>query len=333
MKKQPLVSVVIPIYNVEAFVKRCVDSILKQTYQNIQIILVDDGSTDSSGDIIQQYKDRAIIVKQKNKGLSAARNAGVSYANGKYLMYVDSDDYLNSDAVATLVERMELTSSDICCFRAYTKDKNGRLYNIGNDFTVSNICNNYDIVRDALLGINIKTTVTSKMYLLSIIRENNITFLDGVINEDYIYMSQVVLYVKKASFINTPFYYVERRPSSISRSFKDINITTIVHHYKYLREIYAKSGKLEQFERFLYCQYLIANLFALYTIAYNINKFSSFLHFYHLIDKEEFNRKTAKSTLLLKGRLYPILYSIYRIPILFYITVKIAKKSGLMSYV
>ena len=82
MKKQPLVSVVIPIYNVEAFVKRCVDSILKQTYQNIQIILVDDGSTDSSGDIIQQYKDRAIIVKQKNKGVSAARNAGVSYANG-----------------------------------------------------------------------------------------------------------------------------------------------------------------------------------------------------------------------------------------------------------
>jgi len=331
--RQPLVSVVVPIYNVEKYIERCINSILSQSYKNIQLILVDDGSTDNSGKIIEKYNNRAIIIHQHNLGQSAARNTGVSYATGKYLMYVDSDDYISQGTILTLVKKMETSSYDMCCFRGYSKDNRGQLYNIGRDFSVSEFDKNSDIVKDGLLGKNIKTSVCSKIFLLSMIRDNNITFLEGVINEDYLYTNIVILYAQRVAFVNQPFYYVERRQNSTSRNFKDENITTIVHHYHYLLKVYSEHGKLDQFKEFLYCQYLIGNLFTLYTIAYNVKKYIDFLYFHNLVDKKDFYNRTAKSALLLKGKIYPIIYSLCKFPKLFYITVKVAKIFGLKSYV
>lgn len=96
--EKKLISVIVPVYNVEAYLERCVDSILKQTYKELEIILVDDGATDSSGELCDQLAkkdDRIIVIHKKNGGLSDARNAGIDASRGEYLSFIDSDDFIH----------------------------------------------------------------------------------------------------------------------------------------------------------------------------------------------------------------------------------------------
>ena len=122
MKNNPVVSVIIPVYNVEKYLEECIDSVLAQTYQNIEIILVDDGSTDSSGLICDRYAEKNTnisVIHQKNSGLSAARNSGLNKANGDYIYFLDSDDYISADAIEKLFSIAENDKSDIVFFDAY----------------------------------------------------------------------------------------------------------------------------------------------------------------------------------------------------------------------
>lgn len=117
MKQKPLISVVVPVYNVEKYLKKCLDSIIGQTYKNLEIILVDDGSTDESGAICDVYKEkdsRIRVVHQKNQGLSGARNTGINIANGELLGFVDSDDYITENMYERLLEVLLKNDADIC---------------------------------------------------------------------------------------------------------------------------------------------------------------------------------------------------------------------------
>ena len=110
MQNDTLISVIIPVYNVENYLAQSVESILKQSFENFEIILVDDGSTDSSGRICDEYvekDERIAAIHQKNGGLSAARNSGLSEAEGKYVYFLDSDDYIANNTLETLVEIAE----------------------------------------------------------------------------------------------------------------------------------------------------------------------------------------------------------------------------------
>ena len=114
--EKKLISVIVPVYNVEAYLERCVDSILKQTYKELEIILVDDGSPDNCGKIcdkLAERDDRIRIIHKKNGGLSSARNAGIEIANGEYIGFVDSDDYLNPHMIEKMVNEAIRTNSDI----------------------------------------------------------------------------------------------------------------------------------------------------------------------------------------------------------------------------
>ena len=117
--KEPLVSVIVPVYNVEKYLKRCVDSIIGQSYKNLEIILVDDGSTDESGKICDRYAEkdgRINVMRQKNAGLSVARNKGILRAKGDYVMLVDSDDWVSKKCISFLVRcAMENKSDIITC--------------------------------------------------------------------------------------------------------------------------------------------------------------------------------------------------------------------------
>ena len=113
---EKLISVIVPVYNVEEYVEKCVLSIINQTYKNLEIILVDDGSTDNSGKICDEIaiKDNRIkVIHKKNGGLSDARNVGIDIAKGDYLGFVDSDDYIDPDMYSILLNNMNLTFSDI----------------------------------------------------------------------------------------------------------------------------------------------------------------------------------------------------------------------------
>lgn len=113
---EALISVIIPIYNVETYLKRCVDGILGQTYRNLEVILVDDESPDGCGAICDAYAEkdaRVVVIHQKNAGLSGARNAGIDIARGDYLVFVDSDDYVTEDFIVRLYEALVSTGSDL----------------------------------------------------------------------------------------------------------------------------------------------------------------------------------------------------------------------------
>ena len=123
MEQQELISVIIPVYNVEKYLRECIDSVLNQSYQNLEIILVDDGSTDSSGEICDEYEKQDIrirVIHQKNQGLSGARNTGFQNANGEYVYFLDSDDWIVPEAIKCLVKRAEEESADVVFFEAFS---------------------------------------------------------------------------------------------------------------------------------------------------------------------------------------------------------------------
>lgn len=134
-----LISVIVPVYNVERYLRRCVDSILHQTYRNLEVLLVDDGSTDASGAICDEYaaqEERVTAVHQKNGGLSAARNAGLERAQGTYLCFVDSDDFLDSRMLETLCCDLQEKDADVAVvgFRTFEREEGacpGRTHRTG----------------------------------------------------------------------------------------------------------------------------------------------------------------------------------------------------------
>lgn len=131
----PLISVIIPIYNVEKYVKRCLDSVLNQTYCHLEVILVDDGSTDSSGKICDEYKKmdtRIRVIHKSNEGVSSARNLGIEVANGEYIAFIDSDDAMEKDCIEYLYRLIQENhcSLSICSYRIRFEGKN-KYHNTG----------------------------------------------------------------------------------------------------------------------------------------------------------------------------------------------------------
>lgn len=127
-KNSALISVIIPVYNVESYLSRCVDSVVRQTYKYLEIILVDDGSTDSSGEMCDTYEkidDRVKVIHKNNGGLSSARNSGLQIAQGDYIGFVDSDDYIAEDMYEILLAYM-FDDVDITCCGNYNVSSNGR---------------------------------------------------------------------------------------------------------------------------------------------------------------------------------------------------------------
>lgn len=146
LELQPLVSIIIPVYNVEKYLKDCVDSVRNQTYTNLEIILVDDGSPDRCGQMCDQYAAedaRIIAIHQENGGVASARNAALCVAQGEYVFLVDSDDTITEDAIAHMVALSLQCSADMVCAASYSTDENGRvLQEVNNEGSVGTLVMN-----------------------------------------------------------------------------------------------------------------------------------------------------------------------------------------------
>lgn len=327
--KNPLVSIIVPVYNVEQYIRRCIDSILNQSYKNIELIIVDDGSTDSSPQIIKEYIDKAIIVTQQNKGQAAARNTGLYHATGAYLCFVDSDDYLLNDAIMSMLNTIQQTNADFVCGLAISTGKNETEIPVIHKFKRNTIIGNAEIIKDALLGYNIKTSVCAKLYDARLILNGNCKFIEGLINEDQIFTSALVLKANKVALLNRPVYYIEQRVTSISRNYKDENITVCHTNYEQLQIIF-KSHNKTGYDDYLKCQYITNVLYTLVSIAYN-TKFSTFSHFYSLLDASYFNPDFS-SHIKLKGAFISLIYRISQTPRFFYHLVRLSKLLGYTRY-
>ncbi len=329
---KPLISVIVPIYNVQDYVERCVDSIINQTYTNTEIILINDGSTDKSLERIKKYSDRCIIIDKKNGGLSSARNAGIEKATGKYIVFIDSDDYIEKNAFEILIRQIEFSQSDFCCFRFKTKDKTGKCHVPWKKYQIKQYTNQSEIIKDALIGKNIKISVCIKIYLRALITNNNLKFIEGTINEDAIFTAMIASCAQKVSFVNEPLYFVEQRNNSISRCYKNENITSYFNVLQNNITFYKNKGIYEKYFHYLLCQYTIGILYTLVSIAFNVSSYKKFLKFYSLLNKENYNNRLIQNSVKLKGFSYYILALLSRFPYMFFILMKILKKCGVKRY-
>lgn len=208
------VSVIVPIYNVEKFLEKCIDSILTQTYQNIEILLVDDGSSDRSGVMCDSYakKDSRIkVAHKKNGGLSDARNAGLDIATGDLIAFVDSDDWVEPEYIQVLYDSMKKTGSDISICSFYrVKGENRRLYQVQNQ---KEAYESKEALKLLLLEKRCPNYVWNKLYKKKIFA--SLRFPKGKIWEDIYIMGDAFYSADKISFTNVPLYNYVWRGNSI----------------------------------------------------------------------------------------------------------------------
>lgn len=209
-----MISVIVPIYKVEKYLKRCVNSLLAQSYSDFELILVDDGSPDNCGNICEEYaaKDKRIrVIHKENGGLSDARNAGLGIANGEYIAFVDSDDWVATNYLETLLKVIELTDSDICeCEVLKTTGEIEKYENSKEKYT------SYSSEKALELLICDKILhqyVWNKLYKRSCLK--GIPFAVGKINEDEFWTYQVFGNARRITKISNVLYYYFQRGSSI----------------------------------------------------------------------------------------------------------------------
>lgn len=246
-----LVTVIVPIYNSEQYLKRCLESLIKQTYQNIEIILVDDGSTDSSSEICDEYEkkeNRVTVYHNDNHGVSYSRNFGIDRAKGMYLLFVDSDDYIESNYVETLVNAIQKEKADlaICGIREILGDK----IRIRRPRAV--VTGSLD---DDYWGmIDFLCVPVSKIYLRDIVVQNNIKFpLELNYAEDEVFNFTYYQYVKNYTFIDKPLYVYDHHKNSLSdkRNLrKNRKIYSYVHKMK-LEKNFLDRSSIKKKERII----------------------------------------------------------------------------------
>ncbi|MBO7244457.1 MAG: glycosyltransferase [Alphaproteobacteria bacterium] len=238
---QPLISVIVPIYNVETYLKGCLESILHQTEPNFEAILVDDGSTDRSGLIADEYarKDpRFKVIHQENKGLSGARNTGLKVAEGIYVAFLDSDDYWHPEFLRVMSQTAQKERADLVVCKLQHTDK------FYHQMSVSHALPNFKIQRfykplDGFLeNKDLASNVCVKLHRREAIQ--NLFFKEGIYFEDVLFSTLEMSQIKYAVYVNVPLYYYFANPQSIMRSsFTDEKVEsyviTIFELYQYFK--------------------------------------------------------------------------------------------------
>ena len=215
MRNQPLVSIVVPIYNVDQYLDRCLKSIVNQTYKNLEIILIDDGSTDNSGnlcDMWQKNDERILVIHKENGGLSDARNAGMKRLTGEYVCFIDSDDWVDTHYVELLYKALFETDSDISeCDYLVTE---GTIISDNTDYEIC-VKSRHEAMKLHIDNAMFKQVVWNKLYKRSMI---NINFLKGKYHEDVFWTYQIINNADKLCHISAKLYYYFQRDNSIQGS-------------------------------------------------------------------------------------------------------------------
>ena len=245
------ISVIIPVYNVKDYLRECVDSVINQNYKNLEIILVDDGSTDGSEKICDEYKkndDRIIVIHKENGGLASARNKGMEVASGNYLFFIDSDDFIELSTIDELYKNSNSGTKDLVMCNYYWYDEHNKkeisivpFYNENNPKCI----------------VTAMPTATCKLIKKKLFTENNLKFLEGKYYEDNAIMPYVLSLVNDYSYIQKPFYYYRQRSGSILNKNKyDKKWEDIFDVLEYLSKKFTNDNFNEELE-YLYIEYLL----------------------------------------------------------------------------
>lgn len=284
-----MISVIVPVYNVEEYLPTCIESILNQTYKNIEIILVDDGSTDNSGKICDKYAKedaRCIVVHQPNKGVPEARNTGLKHATGEYISFIDGDDYIHPQMLEILYNEIKKDKFDFAMASHHTTSNNN-ITTTKIEKIDPLILNRTALMQGLYNKINLSEidfqVVWNKLYKRTLL--TNVRFKTTG-TEDTEFNNRIYLKTKTAIFINLPLYYWVQRPNSITH--QSLNPTFIDRANSYMLCLNEISK-----ENIQYRAYCLEKLYkTIINIRYHSQKTSSYNLVHHLIKK--IKRETIK---------------------------------------
>ena len=259
-------SIIIPVYNTKNYLPQCLDSILSQTNNNIEIICVNDGTTDSSLEILKKYQNQnenIQIINQKNKGAGAARNKGLACAKGKYVLFIDSDDWINQNLINTILDYTQTTNCDIFCFNGALFDNKKQKFNGETFFHPNNInpvlqkyslCSHKDfshIFYNNLSSVN-------KAYKREFLLKNNIRFPENIHFEDWIFHHETLFKTEKIAVIKEPLYYyrIGQPNSFVTKMKKNRSIFDLFQVLKQYKTI-LKDTNLYSYYQETYENYMV----------------------------------------------------------------------------
>lgn len=244
-----MISVIVPVYNVEKYLDKCVESIVNQTYKELEIILVDDGSTDNCPAMCDNWakKDNRIkVIHKENGGVSSARNIGLDNVTGEYIGFVDSDDYLEPNMYELLIENLTVTNSDISVCSTFLVNENNDIK--ADNIFESQVLNQEEAVK--FLSYKMNNSLWNKLFKKEAFE--GCKFEEGhTFGEDHLILLQVLKNVNRVSFISDSLYYYVQRSNSTTgskfskRSFdqvymKDALYNYVKENYSYVSEYYRK---------------------------------------------------------------------------------------------
>ena len=247
----PLISIIVPVYNTELYLEKCVDSIRNQTYSNLEIILVDDGSTDHCNTIVDHFAtidSRIIAIHQENGGQSKARNTGIDQAKGEFYLFVDSDDYIDENMIEQMYKRIQRDQSDLAiCGHLFVDE-------IGNELGVftmhDSVQTGFQILEKAYEGTKndylVNSIIWNKLYKRFLFER--IRFPEGRVHEDEATVYKLLDQCHKVSILSEPFYYYVRHSNSTMTSKYSVRrldgVEACYERYFYYRE---KGGEYLRF--------------------------------------------------------------------------------------
>ncbi|WP_130891428.1 glycosyltransferase family 2 protein [Fusobacterium ulcerans] len=211
-----MLSVIVAAYNVEKYIEKCINSLVNQTYKNLEILVVNDGSTDNTKEIMEKYEKEYKNLKLLNKengGLSSARNYGINHSKGEYITFVDGDDYVDEEMYEEMLDKMIRENSDmcICNFRKIYSNKI-KIPKLNYTLFKGELVHNFLLRHDEIFAIS-----CNKIYKKEIIINNNIFFINKAFFDDLGFNSKYILYTRKVSIVNKAFYNYIQREGSITK--------------------------------------------------------------------------------------------------------------------
>lgn len=237
---QDRISVIVPVYNVGRYLKRCLDSIQQQTYKELEVILIDDGSSDDSGAICDEYVDtdsRFHVIHQANGGAAAARNRGLENCHGQYIMFVDGDDYIAPTMCETLLHYLKTAEADISICGIYFIDvkEHARVSSFHGARTCRTI-SGWTAMKEYFVKNQIATVVWNKLYISELFQGvNGIRFPEGERFEDHFVTYRLLYQAKRVAVINEPLCFHVNREGSTTHELKTDDI---LGHRSYIRDYY-----------------------------------------------------------------------------------------------
>ena len=232
------ISIIVPIYNAEKYLNKCIDSLVNQTKKELEFILVNDGSTDSSEDIIKSYKDKRIkYFKNKNQGIGKTRNFGIDKATGKYLMFLDSDDYLDINACEKLYNKAIKEKSDLVVFDFYRVEETLKEVTI-NNFKSSSLKENPNLLLDINLG------PCNKLIKRELIDKSNTRFNEELKYEDTPFVTEIIKNANKISKLNEYLHYYVIHSNS-ETTVRDERVFDIIKIIDIIRNQYKNEKYME----------------------------------------------------------------------------------------